>query len=253
MTLRRPALSVLVPVLLAGATLVGLGSPAQADDPPTSIKINEVESNGGTPGDWVELTTPAPRTADVSGLRLKDNDDTHTYAIPAGTTIAAGGYLAVDVDVAGGFGLGGADSARLFMPDGTTLVDSYSWTAHAHHDLRPLPERHRRLRPRPPSTKGAANDCPPAGLQAIRVNEVESNGGAPGDWVELFNAGADPGRPLRAGCSRTTTTRTPSTRSRPAPRSPPARLPSSSKRRSSASASAPPTRSACSPPTRRRS
>ncbi len=80
---------------------------------------------------------------DVSGYVLKDNDDTHSFVVPAGTIIAGTGFLALDVDPS--FGLGGADSARLFAADGVTLLDTYSWTAHATTTYGRCPRRHRRL------------------------------------------------------------------------------------------------------------
>lgn len=190
MTLRRPALSVLVSVLLATAALVGLGAPAHADTPLTSIRINEVESNGGTPVDWIELTNIGATATDVSGMILMDNQ-ARTFAIASGMSIPAGGYLAVDVDIAGGFGLGAADSARVFLPDGTTLVDTYTWTAHATVTYGRCPNGTGAFG-QTSSTKGLANDCPPTGLAAIRFNEVESNGDPIGDWAELTNISADP-------------------------------------------------------------
>ena len=48
--------------------------------------------------------------------------------MPAGTTLAPGGFYLIDVFQT--FGLGAPDSARLFDPAGN-LVDSYSWTTHA--------------------------------------------------------------------------------------------------------------------------
>ena len=53
--------------------------------PPATIRINEVESSGGTPGDWVELYNPSSSAISLAGFGFKDNDDTHTlYTIPAG-------------------------------------------------------------------------------------------------------------------------------------------------------------------------
>ena len=98
----------------------------------------------------------------MSGLVLKDNDDSRTLAIPGGTSIPAGGFLAVDTDVGGGFGLGSTDAARVFMPDGTTLIDGYSWTSHASHDLWPLPRRHGRLRHHDRSHQGRRQRVPGA-------------------------------------------------------------------------------------------
>ena len=67
---------------------------ALAGDPLTDIKINEVESDGLA--DFIELVNTSATPTDVSGLVLKDNDDSHTVAIPGGTIIPAGGFLAVD-------------------------------------------------------------------------------------------------------------------------------------------------------------
>ncbi|MFJ2632416.1 lamin tail domain-containing protein [Streptomyces sp. NPDC087422] len=148
------------------------------------MKINEVESNGGTPGDWVELVNSGAIAVDVSGWLVKDNDDSHVFTIAAGTSIAPGGFLALDVDPV--FGLGSADSARLFLPDGVTLVDAYSWTAHAATTYGRCPDGTGAFVTTTASTKGAANNCG-APSSAVRINEVESNGGTPGDWVELTN------------------------------------------------------------------
>ncbi|GAA4121018.1 hypothetical protein GCM10022215_25510 [Nocardioides fonticola] len=148
----------------------------------TQVRINEVESNGGTPGDWVELYNPTTSTVDVSGLKFKDNDDTHAfYVIPSGTTIAAKGFLVLE-EAQFGFGLGTADSARLFAPDGTTIIDSYSWTAHAAITYGRCPDGTGAFTSTG-STKGAANDCG----SPVRINEIESDGGTPGDWIELVN------------------------------------------------------------------
>ncbi|TAJ17161.1 MAG: lamin tail domain-containing protein, partial [Dehalococcoidia bacterium] len=125
----------------------------------SDVRINEVESNGGTPGDWVEFYNSGATPADVSGLKFLDNDDTHApYSIPAGTVIPAGGYLVLD-EAQFGFGLGGADSARLFLADGVTLVDSYAWTAHAAITYGRCPSGTGAFASTTASTKGAANSC----------------------------------------------------------------------------------------------
>ena len=89
--------------------------------------MNEVESDDGSNPDWIELYNTGTSAVDLSGFVLKDNDDTHIFTIPSGTSIASHGFLAFD---ALGFGLGSADAARLFSPTGT-LIDSYTWAAHA--------------------------------------------------------------------------------------------------------------------------
>ncbi len=149
---------------------------------PPAVRINEIESNGGTPGDWVELFNPTTSAVDISGWALKDDDDTRPFRFAAGTTIPAGGYLVVE-EATFNYGLGAADAARLYNQFGV-LVDSHAWTAHAISTYGRCPNGTGAF-VEMPSTKGAPNDCRPS----IRINEVESNGGTPGDWVELINIG----------------------------------------------------------------
>ncbi|MET7305232.1 lamin tail domain-containing protein [Embleya sp. NPDC005575] len=144
------------------------GSPASAQAPaheqveaaaqalPT-VRINEIESNGGTPGDWVELVNTGSAAADISGWIVKDNDNSHSYTIAAGTSLPAGGHLALDVDSS--FGLGSSDSARLFRPGGSTLVDSYAWTAHAGTTYGRCADGTGAFTTTTAPTKGAANAC----------------------------------------------------------------------------------------------
>jgi len=150
---------------------------------PPALRITEVESNGGTPGDWAELYNPTAAAVDIAGWRFKDNDNTRTFAFPAGTVVPAGGYYVVE-EAAFGFGLGAADEARLFTPFGM-LVDSYAWTVHAATTYGRCPTPTGVFVTTAASTKGAANDC----RVLVVVNEVESNGGVPGDWIELYNRG----------------------------------------------------------------
>jgi hypothetical protein len=44
------------------------------------LHINEVESNGGVPGDWIELVNAGPEAVDLSNWLVRDNDDTHNYS-----------------------------------------------------------------------------------------------------------------------------------------------------------------------------
>jgi hypothetical protein len=66
--------------------------------------------------------------------------------------------------------------SRLFAPGGVTLVDSYTWTAHASTTYARCPDGTGAFQTATTSTKGTANDCG----AAVRINEVESSGGAPG-------------------------------------------------------------------------
>lgn len=104
------------------------------------------------------------------------------------------------------FGLGGSDSVRLYESDGTTLIDSFAWTSHASTSYARCPDGRGEFVVSVHPTKGVVNDCLPAdvddevrpddpedlGTPALRINEIESNGGVPGDWIELVNTGEEP-------------------------------------------------------------
>ncbi len=129
-------------VLLLGALLLALVAAPRlrADTPP--IVINEVlAGNASTNLDpqftnyapWVELYNAGPLAVSLAGYTLSDDAGNPAgYALPAGTTIAAGGRLllwydeeatgthtSLSLDMRG-------DTIALFMPNGT-LVDSLTY------------------------------------------------------------------------------------------------------------------------------
>ncbi|MBB2975504.1 hypothetical protein FHX49_001070 [Microbacterium endophyticum] len=175
---------------LGAAVVVAVPTAAIAAD--SGIRINEIESSGGTPGDWVELYNPTSAAIALDGYQLKDSDDAHVYTLPVGTTIEPGAYLVLN-EVNGGvgdfdFGLGKADSARLFDAS-NNLVDGYEWSAHADvtWGINASGEWAQTLE----ATKGAANvfDAPteptePSEPGEIVINEIDSQ---PADWVEFYN------------------------------------------------------------------
>lgn len=175
----------------------GAGAPAaQEASAAAGLRINEVESSGGVPGDWIEFTNAGSAPADLSGYVVRDADDAHAYAIPAGTVVDPGAFLVLDeLDKSGvghfDFGLGKDDRVRLFDPAGL-MVDEVAWGPHAattygRTDAGDLRET---LEP----TRGAANlfaeptePTEPGVAAALRLSEVDSQ---PADWVELVNTGA---------------------------------------------------------------
>jgi hypothetical protein len=126
----RAGVSWLVSVVAVAAACLALSPSALAGDPLTSIKINEVETENRR-GDFIELMNIAATSTDVSGLVLKHDASNRSVVIPGGTSVRAGGFLAVYTRIDDGFTFYAPDAARVFMPDGTTQIDSYSWTAHA--------------------------------------------------------------------------------------------------------------------------
>lgn len=118
------------------------------------VRLNEVESDGDP--DWIELANPTSDALDVSGIVVKDDDDTHSYEIPAGTSIPAGGYLVLD---GLGFGIGKDDRIRVF--DGDQLVDSTSWgDDHVATTWGRCPDVSGPFAATTEPTPGAANICP---------------------------------------------------------------------------------------------
>lgn len=194
---------------LAGGIAVALPA-AATGSAGGGVVINEIESDDAGSPDWIELRNTSDAAVDISGWIVKDDDDSRTDAIAAGTTLAPGAFY-VFTSPAMSFGLGKADAARLFRPDGQTLVDAYSWTAHAAVTYGRCPDGVGAFGQSAVATPGAANVCdttspsptptpvstpspsptntlPAAG--AVVVNEVESSGGDPDDWFELYNTTA---------------------------------------------------------------
>lgn len=167
------------------------------------VEINEVESNNdAVNGDWIELYNTGALVNDVvdlSGVILSDSDNSHRFVIPSGTHLAKQDWIAFRVDnpaVSGNFGLGSADSARLF-PAGTVNLgsvsptDSYTWTSHAATTYGADPDGSDDFATTAAGTFGDENNFtnPSLGnIAGVKLNEVESNGDATnGDWVELYN------------------------------------------------------------------
>ncbi|GAA5147658.1 hypothetical protein GCM10025768_08180 [Microbacterium pseudoresistens] len=162
-----------------GAFVLAYATPGAANTCVSAqVVINEVESDGGSPDDWIELGNPMAETADVSGFVVKDEDDGHSYTIPAGTTIDPGGYLVIERDELG-FGLGGGDAVRLF--DGDVLLEEVRWgDGHAPTTWGRCPDLTGDFDITAEPTKGAANVCggdipvsPWLGSPDVRVLDTE--------------------------------------------------------------------------------
>ncbi len=188
MSLKYLVAAALAALLAAGSGQLPAAQAAPA--PGQGIVINEIATTGGTPGDWVELVNPGTAAVDLSGWILKDNDDTHSYAIPSGTSIAGGGFVVLD-ESSFGYALGAADSVRLYLADGTTVVDSYTWTSHATTTYGRCPSPAGQMTTTVAPTKGAANQCLGPVAVSVVINEVVSTGATP-DAVELVNTGSTP-------------------------------------------------------------
>lgn len=80
------------------------GSPGVAYAPcsenPIYSEINYASSATADAGDWVELHNKNTTAFDLSGWVLRDGSNTNFYAIPASTSLPAGGYLVFYNDAA---------------------------------------------------------------------------------------------------------------------------------------------------------
>jgi hypothetical protein len=65
-----------------------------------TVVVNEVFPSGASPAmpDWIELKNLTGAAVDLGGYQVRDNLVADLYALPAGTSIAAGGYLVIYCD-----------------------------------------------------------------------------------------------------------------------------------------------------------
>jgi len=97
-----------------------------------SIVINEFlpAPSPDPDSEWIELYNPLGEIVDISGYILDDiiGGGTSPYTIPASTYIPAGGFL-LFTKAETGIALNNAgDTVHFLKPDGTTVLDSYSYT-----------------------------------------------------------------------------------------------------------------------------
>jgi hypothetical protein len=146
---------------LLGSLAVAGALAASTATASAAVVINEVESDDAVVADFVELTNNGAASVDIGGYVIKDADDGHAFTIPAATMLAPGGRYVADVDSGpGGFGLGKADSARLFAAGNPVAIDSYSWTSHAAATYGRCPDGTGPMASTAGSTRGAATACP---------------------------------------------------------------------------------------------
>lgn len=168
------AAAVATPVVAAASGLAPVAGAAEPQD----VVINEVESNGDSVADWVELAnTNDIETVDVSGWSILDGKDSHEpIVLPEGATIESGGYLAIYTEEgktpegnAGGFGLGDDDSVRLFDAE-DDKVDETTWSGHAKTTWGRVPDKTGDFTVTGEPTRGLANVA--AGEQESIANEA---------------------------------------------------------------------------------
>jgi hypothetical protein len=164
----------------------------------TGVIVNEVKTTGDdVHGDWIELRNTSGTSRTIAGAILADDNDAHALRLPSGTPALAAGAIAAfrvdDTTVPGNFGLGDADSARLFTSDTIDLaasspVSTRTWTQHGRTSLGW--DGSSFIETRLP-TFGTANDFSSAfapDASWVVLSEVDSSVASSGqDFVELKN------------------------------------------------------------------
>ena len=168
-----------------------------------AVVINEAHSRGKDsqyPLDWVELYNTSDEAVDISGYILSDKADmSERITIPAGTTLAAHGFLQVVVDTEDGFGLSSDGDVVYLYNDKGENVDNIefgpmdtdeSWSANPDGS-----ETFAMMTPTPgaSNTGGSSGGSDPDYTQLF-INEVKVSdfGTDEQDWIEFYNAGNEP-------------------------------------------------------------
>ncbi len=157
------------------------------------VVINEV-APAGEPADWVEIVNRSQEDVDLGGWYITDEDPEHIHAFESGQILAAGAYLLLLKEDAGGFtfGLGNADSVILHAPDGSE-VDSATWEGGDAPETTSwgrMPNGSGEFMTLETPTPGGANasntpqDC---GNDAIELGEVCDGSALDGETCEGFN------------------------------------------------------------------
>lgn len=193
MSLPRPvrrSAAILAALAVSASGIAIAATPSIAVGAEPGVVINEIWYDG-SPADAIELYNASAAAVDVSGWKVQDEDrdPLKTGTIPAGTTIAPGGYLVLAKDASPlgfPFGLGKGDEVVLFDASGAQ-VDNHPYEATA-----PLSDWSRcadggEWAHATEVTLGAANVCAaPEEPGSVLLNEIDSG---PADWIELINPG----------------------------------------------------------------
>jgi Lamin Tail Domain len=156
-----------------------------------AILVNEIASAGNAAfcagADYIELFNSDPVPVDISGFILSDKSN--NFAIPSGTTIAAGGFKTYCRDAPGSFtfGIGKTETISLTLPNGVELFSTtLNGQGTSTSTYQRLPDGSYAMGPPSPN---AANAVP-----AVVINEVAPSGTSTficggGPYIEIANIG----------------------------------------------------------------
>ena len=179
-----------------GAANPGEANPPPPPPPPTGdLVINELVADAVDDGpDWIELYNPGDADVVMTGWTLGDSGvaEAERFAFAADSVVAAREYAVLIRGETFEFGLGGADSATLYGPDGE-VVDTTSWSegdAAQGTSWGRSPNGSGPFQTLTPPTPGAENaGGAPIGRPDVVFNEIAADAGDMPDWVELYNRG----------------------------------------------------------------
>jgi beta-lactamase superfamily II metal-dependent hydrolase len=118
---------------LDDVTFIGEAGAAAPPPPPPTYGMSDIVINEIMPrpkqtrqAEWVELYNPTPVAIEISGMWIDDvaGAGGAPIQVGAGAIIPAYGYWTLDTNT---YFDDGGDDVRLLLPDGVTLVDSYSY------------------------------------------------------------------------------------------------------------------------------
>jgi hypothetical protein len=181
-------------------------SPAAA-----GIVINEVladnatlEEPDGSKPDWVELYNPSTNGVNIADMSLSDDVATpRRWVVPAGTTLAAKGFVKLRFDpdlpasnTNAGFGLkANGGSVYLFnrLADGGGLASAVSYGLQAADwSLGRVPDGSSNWVLNVPSLSGANIAAALGDPLQLKINEWMADPASGDDWFEVFNPNAQP-------------------------------------------------------------
>lgn len=174
------------------------GNPGSADTlsatAQRTVMINEILAHTDLPDlDFIELYNYGNATVNLSGVILTDDPETNKFVIPTGTTIPAGGFLAV-TETQLGFGLSsGGETIFMKHPTGARVLDAVRFDAQENGvSYGRYPDgasQFSRLR----SPTIGTNNAPlkPADVVINEIMYDPISGDSNDEYVELFNRGTN--------------------------------------------------------------
>ena len=161
------------------------------------ILMNEIYSQGTAENpDWIEIYNGSATAVDISGYKIYDSGGQSgtkvKKEIPAGTTIAAGGFYVIVTDDADASGFGLSSNGEQVWLENTagTVIDDISFPAlEASQSFGRYPDGNANWQVLNVVTRGTANDNSAPSAAVILMNEIFSRGTTEDpDWIEIYNA-----------------------------------------------------------------